>query len=113
MVSVVETDKPKSCLYYLTEYIDGITLQQWIKENPRPVIQDVNNIFEQIVKGVRAFHRKDMLHQDIKPGNILIDKNGEVKIIDFGSCHVSGIAEIVSPIEHSSILGTRFFQYLV
>lgn len=110
VVKVVEPRKNKKFLYYLTEYIDGITLQRWIKENPKPAVQDVIFIVDQIVKGVRAFHRKETLHQDLKPGNIMLDQNGEVKILDFGSCYAKGVAEIETPIERDHILGTAGYS---
>ena len=110
VVKVVETNKAKSFLYYLTEYVEGITLAKWIKRNPKPAVQDVIYIVQQIVKGMRAMHRREMLHQDIKPGNIMIDSNGEVKIIDFGSCFIKGIAEISTPLERGGILGTASYS---
>jgi len=110
VVKVVETDKPKSFLYYLTEFVGGITLETWIKQNPKPPVQDVIYIVQQIVKGMRAMHRRETLHQDIKPGNIMIDTNGEVKIIDFGSCYIKGIAEISTPLERGGILGTASYS---
>ncbi len=110
VVKVVEFDRRKSCLYYLTEYIDGMTLGQWIKENPKPPIQEVVFLLDQIAKGLRAFHRKETLHQDIKPDNIVIDKNGVVKIIDFGACLVAGVAEISTLIERDYILGTASYS---
>lgn len=110
VVKVLNTTKQRTFLYYLTEYIEGVTLEQWIKENPKPSVQDAIYLIEQIAKGIRAFHRKEILHQDIKPGNILIDKNGEVKIIDFGSCLVQGITEIATPIERDLILGTASYS---
>jgi serine/threonine protein kinase len=110
VVKVIDSGKSKSCLYYLTEYIDGITLERWIKENPNPAVQDVILLVQQIVKGIRAFHNRETLHQDIKPGNILIDRNGQVKIIDFGSCFIQGIAEIATPLESQGILGTAAYS---
>ncbi len=110
VVKVIKKDEKKSCLYYLTEYIDGITLAQWIKENPKPSVQDVIYLVQQIVKGLCAMHRREILHQDIKPSNIMIDKNGEVKIIDFGSCYIKGFAEIASPLERQGILGTAGYS---
>lgn len=110
VAKVIGSDKSKSCLYYLTEYIDGITLERWIKENPKPAVQDVILLVQQIVKGIRAFHNRETLHQDIKPGNILIDRNGQVKIIDFGSCFIQGIAEIATPLESQGILGTAAYS---
>jgi serine/threonine protein phosphatase PrpC len=110
VVKVVEFDRSKSCLYYLTEYIDGMTLGQWMKENPKPPVQEVVFLLDQIAKGLRAFHRKETLHQDIKPDNIVIDKNGVVKIIDFGACLVAGVAEISTPIERDTVLGTASYS---
>ncbi len=97
VIKVVAPSKARSSLYYLTEYVDGMTLAQWIKENPAAPIRDVLYLVQQIVKGLTAMHRREILHQDIHPGNIMIDKNGEVKIIDFGSCHVKSIGEIPPP----------------
>lgn len=110
VIKVIDTTRVKTALYYLTEYIDGITLAQWIKENPSPSVQDVIYIVQQIEKGLRAMHRRETLHQDLKPENIMIDRNGEVKIIDFGSCHIKGLAEIASPIERFGILGTAGYS---
>ncbi len=110
VAKVVHAGKTKSFLYYLTEYVEGITLERWIKENPKPPVQDVIYLVQQIVKGLRALHNRETLHQDIKPGNILIDKNGQIKIIDFGSCFIQGLAEIASPLEQEGILGTASYS---
>lgn len=93
-------------LYVVTEFIDGQTLAQWMIDNPKPDIETVRGIVEQIAKGLRAFHRLEMLHQDLRPNNIMIDSTGTVKIIDFGATKVAGIMEIATPIEHHSLLGT-------
>jgi serine/threonine protein phosphatase PrpC len=93
-------------LYVVMEFIDGQTLAQWMIDNPKPDLETIRGIAEQIVKGLRAFHRKEMLHQDIRPDNIMIDKTGTVKIIDFGSTKVAGVAEARPPADRSDILGT-------
>ena len=110
VVKVIEGNRKKNWLYYLTEYIEGITLEQWIKENPKPAVQDVIYIIKQIEKGLRSMHKREILHQDIKPGNIMIDSNGQVKIIDFGSCFSNGIAEIATPLDDPGILGTASYS---
>ncbi|MFT5878971.1 MAG: serine/threonine protein phosphatase PrpC [Moritella sp.] len=110
ILKIVETNRKKNNLYYLMELIEGITLAQWIKQNPNPSIQNVINIIEQVIKGLRAFHRKETLHQDLKPANIMIDNNGQVKIIDFGSCFIKGIAEITTPLQRDKILGTAGYS---
>lgn len=93
-------------LYIVTEFIDGQTLSQWMTDNPRPELETVRGIVEQIAKGLRAFHRLEMLHQDLRPNNIMIDSTGTLKIIDFGSTRVAGIMEITTPIEQHDLLGT-------
>ncbi|MCL1094353.1 bifunctional protein-serine/threonine kinase/phosphatase [Shewanella kaireitica] len=110
VVSIVERDKRKSALYYLTEYLDGQSLSQWIKHNPTPDIQEVLALLKQLEIGVRAFHRKETLHQDLKPDNLILTKDGQLKIIDFGSCFIKGIAEISSPLERDQILGTADYS---
>ncbi|MGZ4978759.1 MAG: protein kinase domain-containing protein [Methylobacter sp.] len=108
VLKILSPNREKSCLYYVTEFLEGPTLRQWISANPKPDIKAARKIVEQIAKGLRAFHRMEMLHQDLKPENIMFDKNGVVKIIDFGSVKIAGIAEI-TPLEHSgadNILGT-------
>jgi serine/threonine protein phosphatase PrpC len=97
-------------LYIAMEFIDGQTLTQWMIDNPKPDLETVRGIVEQVAKGLRAFHRLEMLHQDLRPGNIMIDKTGTVKIIDFGSTRVAGIMEITSPIERSNLLGTAQYS---
>ena len=96
----------RSHLYVAMEYIEGQTLTQWMIDNPKPGIEAVRDIVEQIAKGLRAFHRKEMLHQDLRPENIMIDSTGTVKIIDFGSTRVAGVAETRPRTEGEDILGT-------
>jgi serine/threonine protein kinase len=63
-------------------------------------------IVEQIATGLRAFHRKDIIHQDVKPENVMIDRQGLVKIIDFGSARAAGLDEMASAIERPGLVGT-------
>ncbi|MEI8573920.1 bifunctional protein-serine/threonine kinase/phosphatase [Methylomonas sp. LW13] len=108
VLTVLESDRAKSCLYYVTEFIEGQTLREWISQNPKPEIKRVRALIEQIAKGLRAFHRMEMLHQDLKPENIMLTNQGSVKIIDFGSVKIAGIAEITPLDRHQTenILGT-------
>ena len=85
--------RKRNFLYIVTEFVDGQTLTQWMIDNPKPDLETVRGITEQIAKGLRAFHRMEMLHQDLRPDNIMIDRTGTVKIIDFGSTRVAGVVE--------------------
>ncbi|MFT7229444.1 MAG: serine/threonine protein phosphatase PrpC/ribosomal protein L39E [Methylophilaceae bacterium] len=101
-----ELKRKRHYLYTAFEFIDGQTLTQWMIDNPKPSLQSVREIVGQIAKGLQAFHRLEMLHQDIRPENIMIDTSGVVKIIDFGSTKVAGLMEMTQSIEHQNILGT-------
>ena len=96
----------RSYLYTVTEYVDGQTLAQWMIDHPNPDLETVRNIAEQIAKGLRAFHRLEMLHQDLRPQNIMIDRSGTVKLIDFGSARVAGVIETAPEMVGEGILGT-------
>jgi serine/threonine protein kinase len=98
--------RKRNYLYLVTEFIDGQTLSQWMIDNPKPDMETVRGMVEQIAKGLRAFHRLEMLHQDLRPENIMIDSTGTVKIIDFGSTRVAGLMEMTTPIEQTNLLGT-------
>jgi serine/threonine protein phosphatase PrpC len=99
--------RKRNFLYVTTEYIDGQTLTQWMIDNPKPGLETVRDIVEQIARGLRAFHRKEMLHQDVRPDNVMIDATGTVKIIDFGSTRITGVVEAEPSGIHDDILGTQ------
>lgn len=101
--------RKRNYLYIVMEFIQGQTLTQWMRDNPKPEVSVVRKIVEQISKGLLAFHRLEMLHQDLRPENIMIDNTSTVKIIDFGATKVAGIDEITNTINHGDLLGTAQF----
>lgn len=110
VLKVYESLRRRRFLYHVAEYLPGATLRQWIYDNPDPQIEVVRGIVEQIAQGLQAFHRQEMLHQDIKPENLVLDAKGNLKIVDFGSVKVAGIAEIDSPVYRSNLLGTKNYS---
>ncbi|WP_417318599.1 protein kinase domain-containing protein [Emcibacter sp.] len=100
------TRRRKNYLYLVTEYVEGQTLAQWMTDHPRPDLEVVRSIVEQVARGLRAFHRLEMVHQDLRPENIMIDGDGTVKIIDFGSTRVAGVIEAQPDVHDRDILGT-------
>ena len=106
VVRVIENSGAQSCLYYLMEFVDGPSLRQWIDERPAHDIAEIVDAIDQIASGLRSFHRRETLHQDLKPENVVFTRNSVAKIIDFGSCHVAGVQEIAAPIERDRVLGT-------
>ena len=107
VVKVYEPQRRRRFLYLITEYVQGVTLRQWMHDHPQPDLTEVRGLVDQIAKGLQALHRLEMLHQDLKPENIMIDEAGTVKLVDFGSVKVAGIAEIATPIERVNLLGTK------
>jgi serine/threonine protein phosphatase PrpC len=93
VAKAVEPNRKRNYLYLVTEYIEGISLHQWMIDHPKPNIEEVRVIIEQIAKGLQAFHRQEMIHQDIRPQNIMIDRSNTVKIIDFGSTYIAGVTD--------------------
>ena len=98
--------RQRNYLYTVSEYIEGRSLTQWMRDNPQPDLETVRSIIEQIAKGLQSMHRQEILHQDLRPNNIMIDTRGTVKIIDFGSARVAGIAEIANIAQQQHIPGT-------
>lgn len=80
-----------------------------MRDNPNPTLQEIRPIIKQIASGLQAFHTLEMVHQDIRAENILINKDNEIKIIDFGSTRVEGIMEIDSFAEQFNIQGTALY----
>jgi serine/threonine protein kinase len=116
VLKVFELPRPRNFLYFIMEYIEGITLRQWITDHPDPDIHEVADIVERIINGLRVFHRMEMLHRDLKPENIMLAKDGHIKIIDFGSVKIAGVQEISTPVERVDLLGTKNYtapEYLL
>lgn len=107
VLKAIEPDRKRNFIYLVYEYIEGQTLAQWMLDNPKPDIKTVREIVTQIAKGLQAFHRQEMVHQDLRPNNVMIDSQGTVKIIDFGATKVAGITEVIS--KNEGIMGTAQF----
>ena len=98
--------RPRKHLYVALEYVEGQTLAQWMIDHPAPDLDSVRHLVEQIALGLQAFHRKEMLHQDVRPENLIMDRSGTVKIIDFASTHVAGLTEGTLAARPQAIVGT-------
>lgn len=103
-------NRKRNYLYNVSEYIQGVTLSQWLLDNPSEKFEVKRDIIKQIVKGLYAFHKQEMVHQDLRTQNIMIDTQGIVKIIDFGATKVKGILEINTMLEQENLLGTALYS---
>ncbi|QNK72555.1 protein kinase [Variovorax sp. PAMC28562] len=99
-------DRPRDHLYVAMEYVEGQTLAQWMVDHPKPGLDSVRGLIEQLALGLQALHGREMLHQDLRPENVMIDRTGTVKIIDLASAHVAGLAESAGARDALVIVGT-------
>ena len=106
VLRTLDIDRKRQFIYYVTEHIEGQTLRQWQQDHPQPQLHTVRDFAEQIANGLRAFHRLEMIHLDLKPENVVIDRDGTLKIIDFGSTRIAGIEEIETPFDTDNVPGT-------
>ncbi|MCP1366207.1 bifunctional serine/threonine-protein phosphatase/kinase [Halomonas sp. BBD48] len=88
VAKVVELARPRQHLYYLMAYVDGTTLTEWVRRHPQASLAQRLDIARQLTKAVQALHRRDVLHQQIHPDNVLIDAHGQVVLTDFSACHL-------------------------
>jgi serine/threonine protein kinase len=110
LIKVRGIDRKRTFLYTVVEYVQGQSLKQWMSDNPKPTMLQVRGTVDQIARGLRAMHRLEMIHQDLKPDNILLDEFNTLKIIDFGSTKIAGLVEIKSVVEHNEIVGTANYS---
>ncbi len=75
--------------YFVMEYIDGQPLSAFIKST-QPSLENIISLAVQMADGLNEAHLNDIIHRDINPGNILIDKTGRPKILDFGLAAIRG-----------------------
>lgn len=105
VMKVYPTPADSKFIYQLCEWVQGITLRQWMFDNPTPSLAQVRTILSEVVKAVRVFQRADMVHRDLKPENIMLTTDGKIKIIDFGAVKVMGLEEMQAVPEPQAPLG--------
>ncbi len=116
LLTIVNHARPKQFLYTVSEYVEGQTLRIWMHDNAAADLSEIRDIVGQIARGLHALHKMEMIHQDLKPENIMIDRHGTVKIIDFGSVKIAGIEEVTTPVKRLTLLGTKNYtapEYLL
>lgn len=83
-VGTFETD-----VFLATEFVEGTTLTDWQKEAPRTRAESLR-VFLAAGEGLAAAHRAGLVHRDFKPANVMIGRDGRVRVLDFGVAHIEG-----------------------
>ncbi|MBL4883792.1 MAG: serine/threonine protein kinase [Planctomycetaceae bacterium] len=93
--------------YYAMEYVDGVTLSKWIRENGRMPWKDVIEYSVQICSALKAAHDAGIVHRDLKPSNLLITKQNKIKLLDFGVAQVFASSKLTKT---GGIIGTAEYM---
>jgi eukaryotic-like serine/threonine-protein kinase len=97
---------PDGSPYLVMEYVDGPSLADLLAVDPIEPVRALD-IIAQAADGLSAAHKAGLVHRDVKPGNILIRQDGQVKVTDFGIAHAAGQAPVTGP---GLVMGTT--QYM-
>lgn len=85
IVTVYNFEVEGSMAYLIMEYVEGVTLEQFLREHDGDLTLDIiASVFSGVAHALEVAHSRSILHLDIKPANVLINRQGEVKVTDFG-----------------------------
>ena len=84
IVNVYDVGEEGGIYYIVMELVEGITLKKYIEKKARLSVKEAISIAIQVSMGIEAAHKNHIIHRDIKPQNIIISKEGKVKVTDFG-----------------------------
>ena len=102
VVNVYDVGQDRGLYYMVMELVEGITLKDYIEKKGRLSAKETISISIQMVTGIQAAHNQHIIHRDIKPQNIIISKDGKVKVTDFGIARATTSQNTIS----TSVMGS-------
>ena len=106
IVSIYDVENEGEFYYLILEYVEGMTLKDYMIKNPRLPIETIVHIAKQIAAGLSHAHQNGIIHRDIKPQNILMNENLTCKITDFGIARAYGDTTLT---QTNQMLGTVYY----
>ncbi|QWQ39449.1 Stk1 family PASTA domain-containing Ser/Thr kinase [Gemella sp. zg-570] len=106
IVSIYDVENEDNFYYLILEYVEGMTLKDYMVKNPNIPLDTAIHIMKQIAEGLSHAHKNGIIHRDIKPQNILMDKNLTCKITDFGISRAYGDTTLT---QTNQMLGTVYY----
>lgn len=102
VVNVYDVGQDRGLYYMVMELVEGITLKDYIEKKGKISAKETVSISIQMVTGLQAAHNHHIIHRDIKPQNIIISKDGKVKVTDFGIARATTSTQTIS----TSVMGS-------
>ena len=96
IVNIYDVGSENGIYFIVMEYVEGITLKSYIERKIQLTYKEAVSIAIQVGRGIEAAHNKHIIHRDIKPQNIMISTDGQVKVTDFGIARAANHATIAS-----------------
>ena len=96
VVNVYDVGQDRGLYYMVMELVEGITLKDYIEKKGQLSAKETISISIQMVSGIQAAHNHHIIHRDIKPQNIIISKDGKVKVTDFGIARATTSTKTIS-----------------
>ena len=90
IIHLFEVHETENTIYMIMDYLEGGQLLEMLRVNRKVPEAEIVKIFIHILNGVAYLHENNIMHRDIKPDNILLNSDGEIKLCDFG---LSGFTE--------------------
>ena len=106
IVSIYDVENEGEFYYLILEYVEGMTLKDYMIKNPRIPIETIVHIAKQISAGLSHAHQNGIIHRDIKPQNILMKEDLTCKITDFGIARAYGDTTLT---QTNQMLGTVYY----
>lgn len=106
IVSIYDVENEGEFYYLILEYVEGMTLKDYMIKNQRMPIETIVHIAKQIAAGLSHAHQNGIIHRDIKPQNILMNENLTCKITDFGIARAYGDTTLT---QTNQMLGTVYY----
>lgn len=110
LVQVFDVGTYQNDVYIAMEFVEGITLREWQKTNPKAPWREVLQKYLDAAKGLSAAHKRHLIHRDFKPDNVMVSSDGHVRVMDFGLARHTGQEDTNTTTETPNVLAHPLTQ---
>lgn len=110
LVQVFDVGTYQDDVYIAMEFVEGITLREWQKANPKAPWKEVLQKYIDAARGLAAAHKRHLIHRDFKPDNVMVSSDGHVRVMDFGLARHTGQEDTDTTTETPNVLAHPLTQ---